>query len=145
MNNNVLLSLMQKLQNGNSEESSNQQNTQPLQQNSNLSDYPDVFFTNTKNVATTQEFQNNLNTNPQNNVMQNNGMFNQNSLLQILPMLLNNKTGNANMGKLLENINPQFSQIMSLFSNGGKNKKDTQPKNENKANIIDISEFKEIK
>ena len=41
-------------------------------------------------------------------------------------------------------MDPQFSQIMSLFSNGGKNKKETQNKTENTSNVIDISSYKEI-
>lgn len=144
MNNNVLFNLMEKLQSNNFKNNSTSQNTQSMQHNISSSDYPDVFFTNSKNGATIQEFQNDLNTNIQNNNVQNNGILNQNSLLQLLPLLFNSKGNNANMGKLFENINPQFAQIMSLFSNGDKNKKDTQNKNENTANIIDISSYQEI-
>lgn len=114
-------------------------NTQPTQNtvnNTYNSDYPDVFFTKTTNLGTTnQNDLNNMNSSSQIN------NFNLGGLANLLPMFLN-KSSNNNISKILENFNPQLSKITTLF-----NIKEKMPTNKNEQpapSIIDLSDYTEL-
>ena len=116
MDNNVLFGLINKLS-GNYQNQNNSSNFN----NKNFSDYPDVVFTKNTNPSSFNQTQ----TQP---TMQNGALGL--DLKQLLPLLINSKKYGKSNTNILEQISPQFSQIMSLLSNGSK--KTSSKKNETK-------------
>ena len=104
------------------------ENVKPLQQ----SDYPEVFFTNNKQSQVQQC--------PcmQNNQQQGmNPMFNFDSLKSLLPLFLKKGSSGGGIASLLQNLNPNISNIFSALS---KKEKKSEEKSDP---IIDLSEYTE--
>ncbi len=123
--------------------------------NNQLSDYPDVFFTNTQNAekskrnnnATCSYCGNKNSTNYQTNSNQQSvqSPFNMDILKNLLP-LLSSKGGGMDFSSILGKFNPQFSNIFSMLGVNGK-KNENKKKNEethSSNSIIDISEYTEV-
>ena len=140
------------------------QNNPSLHQNTNsqnefnqssqrvTSDYPEPIFTNSykqnfqQNNFNQSSTQGNFQQSPsQNSFNQNSSMLgnflNADMLKTILP-LLTNKGSKNDFSNILQKLNPQMSNIMSIF-----NKKDIDKKNETKDNLvqtIDLKDYTEV-
>lgn len=120
--------------------------------NNQLSDYPDVFFTNRQNTeknknnnSTCSYCGNTIPTSQQSNsnLQPTQSPFNMDMLKNLLP-LLTSKGGGMDFSSILGKFNPQISNIFSMF---GVNKKNENKKNVEKASsnsIIDISDYTEV-
>ncbi len=106
------------------------------------SDYPDVFFTSNKISAASFSNASNKNlngqmahTNTNNSPILNPSILN--LLKNFLPML-SNKSAKPDFSSILQNINPNFSNIFSMLSNNKKT--NTNPNNETKKEtLLDLS------
>lgn len=113
------------------------------QQNQYVSDYPQVIYTNNNNTYLNNQ------TYASNGGQQGflSSILNSDIIKQIIPFLLNSNTNSKgpNILSLLQNFNPNLSEIvnsLSLFNNNNK-KKAPENKTQDKG-IIDLSDYEDV-
>ena len=126
------------------QENPSEQNSQTKSFNvqNSSSDYPDVFFTNNSPVNTMQTKSNTYSAPNNSNGGMLGSLLNPNMLKNFLP-LLTKKGGGANLSGILQNINPNLSNIMGIF----KNNKTSEKKEETLSREVvdlDLSEYTEV-
>ena len=113
------------------------------QQNQYVSDYPQVIYTNNKNTSLKNQ------TEAENDGQQGfvSSILNSDIIKQIIPFLLGSNTNSKrlNILSLLQNFNPNLSEMvnsLSLFNNNNK-KKAPENKTQDKG-IIDLSDYEDV-
>lgn len=125
----------------------NNSNNQNNFENNYISDYPQVFFTNSvqPNNQNYQSYQNNYQQPTNQSFLSN--LLNSDLVKQIVPLLLGGKN-NANIFSTLKNSNLNIGELINSLSTLNSKQENTKNLNSEKSkhnNIIDMSDFEEIK